>query len=129
SQNCVLPGGVHVLFALPDGSPASSVPLLLVSAKAWIRLSPGSDAVKQNVAWPALSVVSAPLDGVEKVACAPITLNLTDIPGVGLPEASFTVAVTQCWVPTVLVAAGGLRVSVASAGTPVRSGTNASEVP
>src|SRR5437667_4481882 len=67
TQNSVLPGGVHVLLALPDGSPgASSVPLLLVSAKAWITLSPGSDAVKQNFASPKLSVVAEPLDGFER---------------------------------------------------------------
>src|SRR5439155_12108469 len=94
-----------------------------------ITLSPGSDAVKQNVAWPEPFVVAEPLDGVEKVACAPTTLKTTVTPGVGLPEASLTVAVTQCWVPTVLMAAAGLRVSDAGAGAPARSWTNTSPTP
>jgi hypothetical protein len=44
SQSSVLAGGVHVFVASPNGSPAFCVPLLLVSAKAWIASSPGSDA-------------------------------------------------------------------------------------
>src|SRR2546428_10535885 len=92
-----------------------------------MTLSPGSDAVKQNVASPALFVGAEPLGGVANVACAPTTLKTTVTPGVGLPEASLTVAVTQCRVPTVLVAADGVRVS--DAGAPPRSWTNTSGAP
>ena len=40
------------------------------------------------------------------------------MPGVGFPDASSTVAVTQCWVATSLVAAVGASVSVAGAPGP-----------
>lgn len=38
----------------------------------------------------------------------PVTVKRTVMPGVGLPAASSTVAVTQCWVETSLVSAVGL---------------------
>src|SRR5438552_19073032 len=75
TSQTVLVGTVHVLFASPNGSPASWVVLLLVSAKAWMTLSPGSSAVKQKVASPAPFVVRLPVAGDENVACAPITLK------------------------------------------------------
>ena len=46
---------------------------------------------------------------------APGTLNAIAVFGVGLVNASRAVAVTQCSVPTGLVAAGGGRMSVAAA--------------
>jgi hypothetical protein len=54
------------------------------------------------------SVVAEPL-----VVTAPVTAKRTGTPGVGFPKASVTVAVTQCWVSTGSVAAGGVSVSVA----------------
>jgi hypothetical protein len=46
---------------------------------------------------------------------APVTENLTVTPTAGFPNASLTVAVTQCCAPTVFVAVAGESVSVAGA--------------
>jgi hypothetical protein len=56
--------------------------------------------VKQNVAWPAVFVVEAPLDGLAWVARDAGTLKTTVTFGTGFPNVSVTVAVTQCFVPT-----------------------------
>ena len=45
----------------------------------------------------------------------PVTVKRTVTPEAGLPKASLTVAVTQCWVPTTLLAVAGLSTSVAGA--------------
>jgi hypothetical protein len=42
----------------------------------------------------------------------PVTEKRTMMPDLGFPNWSLTVAVTQCWVPTVFESAGGLSVSV-----------------
>src|SRR3989442_10657498 len=75
-------------------------------------LSPGSAAVKQKIACPALFVEDEPPAGVAKVACAPRTLKTTVMPEAGLPRTSLTVAVTQCCAPTIFVAAAGVRTRV-----------------
>jgi len=63
-------------------------------------------------------VTAVPLGGVRKVGGA--TEKSTVIPGVTLPKASLTVAVTQCCASTTLVAVSGSRSSVAgAAGTTV----------
>ena len=40
----------------------------------------------------------------------PVTVNRTVMPGMGFPKTSLSVAVTQCCVSTVLMAAGGVSV-------------------
>src|SRR5712692_6253316 len=115
-QKAVLGGGVHVFVASPKGSPVSCVPFRFVSAKAWIVSTPGREAVKQKVARPFASVVCVPLAGLACVAAAVGTENTTATPAVAVPEASLTVAVTQCCAPTTFVAVAGESVSVAGAG-------------
>src|SRR5882672_7649903 len=60
---------------------------------------------------------------------APVTVNLTVIPARGLPTASRTVAVTQCWVPTGFVAAAGGSVRVAGFAAAAIFTTTASMAP
>src|SRR6266850_4088914 len=73
------------------------------------------------MASPFASVVPDPLVGFE-----PVTVKRTVTPGTGRPIASFTVAVTQCCVPTGFVAAAGVSVSVA--GGPAEHGVPAAGV-
>jgi hypothetical protein len=59
-------------------------------------------------------VVPLPLEGLGNVVGTEgPTEKRTVTPGTGLPDASFTVAVTQCCVPTGLAAVSGVSVSVA----------------
>src|SRR5918994_2143866 len=59
------------------------------------------------MAWPAAFVITTPL-----VVTEPATLKRTLMFGVGLPNTSLTVAVTQCWASTVFVSVSGVSTSV-----------------
>ena len=48
----------------------------------------------------------------------PVTEKRTMMPDLGFPNWSLTVAVTQCWVPTVFESAGGLSTSDLAAPRP-----------
>src|SRR5687767_6760279 len=76
---------------------------------------PGRADEKQNCpVVPFASVVPEPLAGVAPVAGEVGTAKTTLAFGTGLPNASRTVAVTQCVSPTVLVSAGGSMVTDAA---------------
>jgi len=69
-------------------------------------------------------VISEPV-----VVTEPVTVKRTVTSGVGFPEASSTVAVTQCCVPTWFVAAAGVRLSVAGGPMELNLATKTSEFP
>src|SRR5829696_5158664 len=109
SQSGVLAGSTQVFVATPLGSPCSCRLLSLLSANAVIVSEPGSGGPKkQKVASPLGPVVAVPL-----MLTEPLTWKRTTTFGTGFPDASCTVAVTQCSESTGFVAVGGFKVSVA----------------